>query len=161
MVNELNTFKEGKKMTAETMLKRINTKRKEIVRYEKEIARYKKVYLADGMADHMKAEGTRWINYYRECIARVETKIAEMSKEAARLANEDERKAMIKAMAEDMEKRGFKDSGYTTNGLQYSLLWNQGLTHRSKHCYTMYIEGKGTVFTSGTLETVAEYILNN
>lgn len=149
-------------MTAETMLKRINTKRKEIVRYEKEIARYKKVYLADGMADHMKAEGTRWINYYRECIARVEAKISEMSKEAAKLANEDERKAMIKAMAEDMAKRGFSENGYTTNGLKYSIYRNCfGLTDRAKHCFAMRIEGIGTVFTSGTLETVAEYILNN
>lgn len=148
-------------MTAATMLKRINSKRKEALKLQKEIARYKKDYCAKDMPEHMIEEGEKWIAYYTRRIREIEAKIAEMSKEATNLASEDERKAMIKAMAEDMENRGFSKDGYTTNGLHYSIFWNRGITERSRHCYSMVIEGRGTVFTSGTLETVAEYILNN
>ena len=145
-------------MKAETMLKRINTKRKEITRHEKEIAYYQKEYCSN---ENLKADGVRWIDYHSRLIRGLEREIAEMSKQATALATEDEKKAMIRAMAEDMEKRGIKKNGYTTNGLSYSIYWNEGITKRSRHCYSMNIEGKGTVFTSGTLETVAEYIINN
>lgn len=155
------SMKEEIKMTAATMLKKINSHRKEIIRTEKEIARYKKDYLGENEPEHMKEEGRRWIAYYRKHIEKHEAMIAELSKEAAKLATEEEQKAMIKAMAEDMARRGFSKSGYTTKGLHYGIYWNNGVTERSRYCYTMYIEGKGMVFTSGTLETVAEYILKN
>lgn len=148
-------------MTAATLLKRINSKRKDIVRYEKEIKYYTKEYCGKGMPEHMVEHGNKWIEYYRKLIAKTEAAIADMSKEAARLANKEERDMMIKAMAEDMAKNGFKVSGLTTNGLRYNIYGNTGVTERSRNCYSMNIEGKGTVFTSGTLETVAEYIINN
>lgn len=149
-------------MTAATMLKKINSHRKEIIRTEKEIARYQKEYLGKDEPEHIKAEGRRWIEYYRKHIEKHEAMIAEISKEAAKLATEEEQKSMIKAMADDMAKRGFADRGYTTNGLQYSIYHNQyGYTDRTAHCFSMKIEGKGMVFTSGTLETVAQYILMN
>lgn len=149
-------------MKATTIIKRINTQRKEIIRYEKEIARYKKTYLADDCPEHMKEEGRRWIEYYRKNIKKVEDKIAGMSKQAAEIADEEERREMIRAMADDMEKNGIKLDGFTTKGLRYTIHHNQyGFTDRTRHCWQMAIEGMGTVFTSGTLETVAEYILNN
>lgn len=149
-------------MKVETILKRINTQRKEIARYEKEIARYEKEYCGKGCPDHMKAEGKRWIEYYEKHIKRVEEKISEMSKEAAKIATEEEQNQMIRDMAENMEKNGIKLNGHTTNGLSYSIYHNQyGFTDRTRHCWSMCIEGKGMVFTSGTLETVAEYILKN
>jgi hypothetical protein len=149
-------------MTAATILKRINAQRKEIRRYEKEIAYYKKEYLGENEPENVKEDGRKWIAYYTKHIKRVEEKIAEMSKEAAKLATEEEQKAMIKAMAEDMAKRGFADEGYTTNGLKYLIIHNQyGFTERTDHCFSMRIEGKGVVFASGTLETVAQYILKN
>ena len=149
-------------MTAATMLKKINSHRKEIVRAEKEITRYQKEYLGDDEPEYIKAEGRRWIEYYRKHIEKHEATIAEISKEAAKLADEEEQKAMIKAMAEDMAKRGFADTGYTTNGLRYRIDHNKyGFTDRTAHCFTMWVEGKGMVFTSGTLETVAQYILKN
>ena len=149
-------------MTAATILKKINSRRKEIARTEKEIARYQKEYLGENEREDIKAEGRRWIAYYRKHIEENEAAIAEMSKEAAKLATEEEQKDMIKAMAEDMAKRGFADSGYTTNGLKYLIIHNQyGFTDRTEHCFSMRIEGKGMVFTSGTLETVAQYILRN
>ena len=149
-------------MTVETILKRINTQRKEIARYEKEIAYYRKEYCGKDSPEHMRAEGWKWIEYYRKHINRVEEKIAGMSKEAAKIATEEEQKQMIRDMAEDMEKNGVKHEGYTTKGLHYSIYHNQyGFTDRTKHCWQMSIEGMGTVFTSGTLETVCEYILKN
>ena len=149
-------------MTAATMLKKINSHRKEITRTEKEIARYKKDYLGQNEPEHIKAEGRRWIAYYRKHIEKHEAMIAEISKEAAKIATEEEQKAMIKAMAKDMAERGFADNGYTTNGLKYLIIHNQyGFTERTDHCFSMRIEGKGLVFTSGTLETVAQYILRN
>lgn len=149
-------------MTAETMMKRINSQRKEIIRYEKEIAYYHKEYCGKDSTEQMRAEGRKWIEYYQKHIARVEEKISKMSKEAERIATEEEKKQMIRDMAEYMEKNGIKHDGYTTNGLRYSIFHNQyGFTDRTKHCWQMSIEGKGTVFTSGTLETVCEYILNN
>ena len=149
-------------MTAATLIKRIGTARKEIARMEKEIARYEKEWCAADMPAHMAEEGKHWIAYYRKLIEKQESKIAEMSKEAARLATADEEKALIKAKAEEMAKNGFKLDGYTTRGLHYSIYHNMyGETQRTAHCYSMAIEGKGTVFTSGTLETVAEYIIKN
>lgn len=149
-------------MKATTIMKRINTQRKEIIRYEKEIARYKKTYLADDCPEHMKEEGRRWIEYYRKHIKKVEDKIAEMSKQAAEIADEEERREMIRAMADDMEKNGLKLNGYTTKGLRYGIDRNKyGFTDRTTHCWSMWIEGMGTVFTSGTLDTVAKYILFN
>lgn len=148
-------------MTAATILKRINSQRKEITRYQKEIARYQKEWCGKDMPEHMVKEGKRWIEYYQNHILRVEKKIAEMSKQAAELATEEEKKQMIRDMAEELAKRGIKWSGYTTKGLHYSIEGNHGVTERSRYCWTMYMEGHGTVFTSGTLETVAEYILNN
>lgn len=148
-------------MTAATILKRINTQRKEIIRYEKEIKRYQKDLNDPESGENWKNTCKKHIEYYNGHIKRVEEKIAEMSKEAARLANEDELKAMVKAMAQDMAERGFADKGFTTKGLRYIIEGNNGFTDRSLHCWTMYIEGQGAVFTSGTLETVARYILQN
>lgn len=148
-------------MTAATMLKRTNSQLKEVLKHKKEIEYYEKEYLAEGKPEHMVAAGQKWIEYHRRRIREIEAKIAEMSREAAKLATDEERKEMIKAKAKDMAERGFRNDGFTTNGLRYSIFWNNGITERSRHCYSMTIEGRGTVFTSGTLETVAEYILNN
>lgn len=147
-------------MKAATIIKRIGTMRKEIKRYEREIKYYEKEYMTCE-APHMQNEGRKWIEYYRGMIRKQESKIAEASKEAAKLASKEERDEMIKAMAQDMAERGFEREGYTTNGLKYSIYGNSGWTERSRHCWSMNIEGHGCVFTSGTLETVAEYIINN
>lgn len=148
-------------MTAATMIKRISAQRKEITRYEKEIKRYQKDLNDPESGENWKNTCRKYIEYYNGHIKRVEAKIAEMSKEAAKLADADERKAMVKEMAKDMAERGFKTDGHTTNGLRYIIYGNNGMTERSRYCWSMTIEGMGMVFTSGTLETVAEYILNN
>ena len=148
-------------MTAATMLKRINTMRKELGKYEKEIRNYSKL-AEEAPCETARVAYQKWIGYYRKMIDAKENQIAEASKKAAAMANNEEREAMIKDMAEDMAKRGFADRGFTTNGLRYAIEHNMyGFTDRTEHCYSMTIEGKGMVFTSGTLETVARYILNN
>ena len=152
-------------MTVATMMKRINTLRKDVIRYEKEIARYEKdikEYKTKSVpnCEYCIEDCRKWIDYYVKHIKRTEEKIAEMSKEAAALATEEEEKAMIKAMADDMMKRGVAHEGYTTKGLRYYLDWNRGWTERSAHCFTMRINGQ-VVFTSGDISTVAAYILKN
>ena len=148
-------------MTAATMIKRIGTERKEIARYEKEIRKYQKEIADEQLAEVWKNDCRKWIAYYEKLIAKHEIKIAEMSKQAAQLATAEEKKEMVKAMAADMMKNGVKTIGITTSGLNYRIYGNHGITERSRYCYSMDVEGRGTVFTSGTIETVAEYILNN
>jgi len=147
-------------MTTATMMKRIATKQKEIAKYQKEIARYESEKEEAQNKWHIDA-CTKWIAYYNKFIVKKETEIAEMTKQAAALASKEEMDAMIKAKAEEMATKGFKFDGLTTKGLRYSIYGNNGMTERSLHCYQMAIEGMGMVFTSGTLETVAEYILKN
>ena len=158
-------------MKVETMMKRIGTVEKDIAKLEREIARqYKEIEKT-----RKEAETDSRINFEfykeweeqniaqnRKYIAHYEEKIAAMRKEAAKLATKEEQDRMVKAMAEKMAKDGFKDKGITTNGRVYIIYKNSyGWTERSLHCYSMHIEGMGTVFTSGTLETVAQYILLN
>lgn len=157
-------------MKVETMLKRIGTVEKEIAKLHREISRKRKdieeVRKEAETNPNINFEGFKeyWeknIEWDYKYIARYEEKIAAMRKEAAKLATKEEQDMMIKAMAEKMAKDGFKTQGITTNGLRYIIYGNQGWTERSMHCFSMDIEGKGTVFTSGTLETVAQYILLN
>lgn len=148
-------------MKAATLIKRIESKRKDIAKYQKQSRYYEKEYCSEGNKAWAVEEGRRWIAYYAKLIDNTQEAIVKLSREAAKLATEEEHKEMIKAMADDMAKNGFSWYGHTTNGLHYTIEGNCGLTERSRHCYSMIIEGKQTVFTSGTLETVAEYILKN
>ncbi len=52
--------------------------------------------------------------------------------------------------------RSFK----TASGKNACIEWNNGCTERSLHCVTLFIAGT-CMFTSGTLETVVEYILTH
>ena len=157
-------------MKVETMMKRISTVEKDIAKLEREIARqYKEIEKTRKEAEtdsRINFEGYKaWeeerIAWNRKYIAHYEEKIAAMRKEAAKLATKEEQDMLVKAMAEKMAKEGFKRQGLTTNGLRYTIYGNQGWTERSMHCFSMDIESMGTVFTSGTLETVAQYILLN
>ena len=51
--------------------------------------------------------------------------------------------------------------GVTKSGKKFVWEGNNGFTERSRYCGSLYIEGVGTVFTSGTIAKVAEYIINN
>ena len=51
--------------------------------------------------------------------------------------------------------------GVTASGKKYIWDGNHGYTERSRYCGSLWIEGVGTVFTSGTIEKAVEYILKN
>lgn len=158
-------------MTAATMIKRINSTRKEIARYEKEIEYHKKS-LAKAEAEfkageqinieYIRVDTQKWIAYYRRLIAEHEDKVAELSKKASAIATEEEKQQMTEAMIKDVLDKGIKFEGHTTTGKRYWIEPNwYGITERHLHCVTMWIEGQGLVFTSGTIQTVARYILHN
>ena len=52
-------------------------------------------------------------------------------------------------------------SGLTANKKKYIWEGNNGYTERSRYCGSLYIEGMGTVFTSGRIEKVVEYLIKN
>ncbi len=66
-----------------------------------------------------------------------------------------------KALAMAFTKQGNEYYGVTASGKGWTLYGNCGATLRSRYCGTLYIEGIGCVFTSGRLEKVFDYILNN
>lgn len=51
--------------------------------------------------------------------------------------------------------------GVTACGKTFFWTPNCGLEKRSRYCGSLYIDGIGTIFTSGTITKVFEYILNN
>lgn len=51
--------------------------------------------------------------------------------------------------------------GVTANGKRWTLEGNNGWTERSRYCGTLYIEGEGTIFTSGRLDRAFDYILTH
>lgn len=55
--------------------------------------------------------------------------------------------------------RGNNSRGFTKTGRKYTWEGNCGITAKSRYCGSLWIEGEGTVFTSGTLVKAVEYIL--
>lgn len=55
--------------------------------------------------------------------------------------------------------RGSKSVGFTKTGRKYIWEGNCGITQKSRYCGSLYIEGMGSVFSSGTLAKALEYIL--
>ena len=66
-----------------------------------------------------------------------------------------------KALAMNFTQHGRSIRGVTASGKRWELYGNNGWTERSRYCGTLYIEGEGAVFTSGRLDRVFDYILNN
>lgn len=65
-----------------------------------------------------------------------------------------------KALAMNFVQKGRFYEGVTASGKKWELEGNNGWTERSRYCGRLWIEGEGTVFTSGKLDKVFEYILN-
>lgn len=55
--------------------------------------------------------------------------------------------------------RGNNSCGFTKGGRKYVWEGNCGITAKSRYCGSLWIEGEGTVFTSGTIVKAVEYIL--
>lgn len=66
-----------------------------------------------------------------------------------------------KALVLTVIQEGDTSRGITANGKNFIWYGNNGYSMRSRYCGTLYIEGVGTVFTSGTIAKAFEYILNN
>ena len=66
-----------------------------------------------------------------------------------------------KALAMQYTDKGGHKEGTTPNGKRWQLVMNWGMTARSRHCGTLYIEGEGIIFTSGTIAKAFEYILTH
>lgn len=52
-------------------------------------------------------------------------------------------------------------NGVTKSGKRFVFEGNHGMTIRSRYCGSLWIEGVGTVFTSGTIDKVLTYVLHN
>jgi hypothetical protein len=65
------------------------------------------------------------------------------------------------ALACNFEDCGAFKKGVTTQGKKWSLEMNGGYTQRSRYCGSLYIEGEGMIFTSGTLAKAFEYIFTH
>ena len=65
------------------------------------------------------------------------------------------------ALSMNFYQRGRDYEGVTVKGKKWTLDMNHGWTERSRYCGTLWIEDEGTVFTSGRLDKVFDYILNN
>lgn len=96
-----------------------------------------------------------------------QAKLKEIKDEDNRKTEEKkQKKDEIKKAASEYEIEFTKNGnawkqGYTKSGKGFILDGNCGLTERSRKCFTLTIEGKGCIFTSGTLEAAVEYIMNN
>lgn len=54
---------------------------------------------------------------------------------------------------------GGNSRGFTKTGRKYTWEGNCGITAKSLYCGSLWIDGEGTVFTSGTIVKAVEYIL--
>lgn len=67
----------------------------------------------------------------------------------------------VKALGTVVIVGGRYCTGLTANKKKYIWDGNSGYTERSRYCGSLYIEGMGTVFTSGRIEKAVEYLLKN
>lgn len=58
-------------------------------------------------------------------------------------------------------EQGRTNTGVTKNGKRFEWYGNNGFCERSRYCGSLWIEGIGTVFTSGTIAKAVEYVINN
>ena len=93
--------------------------------------------------------------------------LTERIENASRWEKEYEKLAKIflengaEALAMVFMQKGNSFEGVTVSGKKWFLERNNGWTQRSRYCGTLYIQDVGTVFTSGRLDKVFEYILTN
>ena len=67
----------------------------------------------------------------------------------------------MKALASVVIIGGKWCEGCTASGKKYVWDGNNGYTERSRYCGSLWIEGIGTVFTSGTITKAVEYLIKN
>jgi len=67
----------------------------------------------------------------------------------------------VEALSSVVIECGRTKEGVTASGKYFVWAGNNGFAERSRYCGSLYIEGMGTVFTSGTIAKAVEYIINN
>ena len=85
------------------------------------------------------------------------------------IADLKEREKLMKESFEKEQKEWLKDgiklesryTGITPNGKGFAIYGNQGFTIRSMHCFTLYIQDKGVIFTSGEFWRAYQVIKNS
>ena len=96
---------------------------------------------------------------------KVEAYHKELEEEADLKAKEELRKKEFEAEQKEWAKDGItlerRYHGITPNGKRFSIEGNSGWTNRSRHCFTLYLEGQGVVFTSGEFWRAYGVIKNN
>ena len=90
-------------------------------------------------------------------VEKVTTAVEEYRQQVAEIADLKTREELQKLEFEQEQKEWAKDgitlerryAGITPQGKHFEIDGNNGVTMRSRHCYTLYLEGQGVVFTSG------------
>ena len=67
----------------------------------------------------------------------------------------------MEALSLTMISAGRSNTGVTAAGKKFIWEGNNGFAERSRYCGSLYIDGIGTVFTSGTIAKAIEYIIKN
>lgn len=100
---------------------------------------------------------------------KVEQEIAEYRAQVENLEDmkrkEELRKLEFEAEKKEWEKDGIvleaRYNGKTPSGKGFAIVRNGGCTIRSRHCFTLYLEGQGVVFTSGEFWRAYNIIKNS
>ena len=96
------------------------------------------------------------IAYSEKRLEKAETSLYEYHKELEEITDLKEKERLAKLAFEQEQKEWLKDGitlegryyGVTPNGKRFGIVGNNGFTIRSRHCFTLYIDGE-TIFTSG------------
>lgn len=102
-------------------------------------------------------------------LAKAEEKVDEYHKELEAMEDLKRKEELQKLEFEQEQKEWAKDGitlekryhGITPGGKRFSIEGNSGWTMRSRHCFTLYLEGYGVVFTSGEFWRAYGVIKNN
>lgn len=89
-------------------------------------------------------------------IEKAEEKVDEYHAEVEKIEDAKKREELWKLEFEQEQKEWAKDgiklnrryAGETPSGKKFMIYGNNGFTNRSRHCFTLYIDGN-TIFTSG------------
>lgn len=139
---------------------------KEIERTKKELyneTKKRDEYIKENAPEHVIEYQNKWIAHYEKLLA----KYSEMYYPAKKAEEEK----MLKKIAKEQIKEKASTIGYIQEGSRifgitpegkkwYAEANHYGWTDRTKHCFTLFINGE-MVFTSGTLETVVETVAQN
>lgn len=102
-------------------------------------------------------------------LEKADTEVQKYYEEINRIADLKEREKLMQENFEKEQKEWLKDgiklesryAGITPSGKKFAIYGNHGFTVRSMHCFTLYIQGKDVVFTSGEFWRAYSIIKNS